>query len=80
MRDSMAAVLQSFYGFAPEDAREILTELRDTRSVARLAGYTGTPEKFLPAEKAAGHCAKDSCGTLELGADAVQPDASELGT
>jgi hypothetical protein len=36
MNDDMAALLVSYYHFSEETARELLTELRDTRSLGSL--------------------------------------------
>jgi len=39
MNDDMAALLVRYYHISPETARELIAEIRDTRSLQSLAGY-----------------------------------------
>ena len=49
MPDDLVNLLRSYYGFSLEDAREVLSELRDTRSLEDLtrprARVAATPPK-----------------------------------
>ena len=76
MRDDMAHFLMQFYGFSSETARELLAEMRSTKSLQRLEthhGPIGRSREEHSAHKSSTGCATSSVPERNLIARATEP-------